>query len=207
MSTLRATARAWLGCRCVDNLLTVHTARGNVHELPDDLWDLGFYQAPMRLEHEPALDFLGCMVEARGSRLTLDFNVRGFEEIMSQMDSGADEPTARGKWRYRSPIAAGSAHRALSGLIGKLRNAARFPFPVQRAKAAILKLIIVAIALGYTPKAMRTVVVGHAQKYKMVYTPQFVLRLTATLRSTSCIEQLREYLGEVQAEFYAMTSW
>ena len=203
LASLRAIPRNWSGCRYVDNLLTAHVVQHGVHSLPPELLDLGFYGAPMKLEHEPQYDFLGCEVKVQDNRLYLDFLVPGIDELSALIDQGCEPRLTAGLWRYRTPVAAGSSKRAVTGILGKLHNAARFPFPPIRSRVAIVKLLMVAVSLGFESKTLSRVVTQHASKYKLVYSPGFTQRVKAHMSSVKALTELQILLGDLEADFHS----
>ena len=159
--------RSWRTLRYVDNLLVVFLKGASVTPPPLDLLSPDLYGAPVTLETEPDLSYVGLDLAVRDRQLAADYKVPRFEFIAN----GQGEPFLNERWRYRTSRSGGSIASLLCGMSRRLHCAARVCFPSRRACISVLKSWAVTLHLGYPVQQWRRLLGSHSRKYRVLYEP------------------------------------
>ena len=199
MSTVGASRRLhWKGLRYVDNLLTIHIRRrdGTI-TLPQTLHNERFYGGPMILESEPAMDFLGMEIIVRENAIMGELLVPGYREITQAVEEWRRRLLHECRWRYRGPHAAGTFTHTYTGVKSRLHIAARLPFPISNARRAIVQLLTVFTAMGFSQRELQRIIVSHHRQYPIVYCTKLQEQVKEALSRPrlEAIERLRMAVG------------
>ena len=195
------TAR-WEAMTYVDNLLTLYRKVNDDLDVPVELMQADFYGAPVILEDEPDLRYVGLEVDVTGPYVEAQLHVAGYAGIVEDLfKRGSCENFKNEMWRHRSIKSAGSDVMLASAMSGRLHQAARMSFPQIRAQAAVIELFVVALRLNYPRNLLSRLLTGQSRRYPNTYTPSVtnVLRFAISSRMNAGILTLVRFLHAVQS--------
>jgi hypothetical protein len=195
ISSLSVRPLLWKAVRYVDNRLAIWVQVGKVESLPQTVARPDFYGAPVLLEPEPDLSYVGCELHIMSRSMELSYKVPGFSELAREVGLG-DKSTygsfSDHQWRYR--VGCSDLRAIRSGLEARVYGAARLSFPMHRARAALAKIYAMCIHLQYPSKLLYSLLSKHSRKFPDIYNHSFlnVLRTSVRLGGARGVIQLVE---------------
>ena len=157
-----------------------------------------FYGASVLLEFEPDLDYLGMRVIPKEGYFELGLIVPGYQEIENFGDNMPE--LFDFQWRYRTSASSGSRQSLMSGFASRFHNAAILCYPANRAREAILQLMLIAMVTVKDVPRIRKLIKKQAARFPAVYAAQFVDECFFALkqRPEEAITLLRKAVGRIR---------
>ena len=154
----------------------------------------------MLLEFEVGLGYLGMELIPTTRGYQIAYLVPGYSDI--EEGTQHSEVLFKSLWRYRTSRSAGSARGLLVGFLSRIHNAARYAYPLSRAREAVAQLVTIALLTGQCKDLLATAVKIFSMRYPHVFSKSFALQLTQAIRlpSQKAVRACRRIVGMARRE-------